>query len=472
MDNFNLWDQGIWQLIWQFAILFSMILLGNTLRRKISFFKRSLIPTSVFAGFLALGLKYLCEALDLSIVNNVTMEAITYHALALGFISLGLKVTQGETSKQEASQAFTTGLITVGAYIVQGIIGLAITILLAYTFLPDLFAASGLLLPLGFGQGSGQALNFGKIYESFGFQGGPAFGLSIAAIGFLFACVGGVIYLNYLLKKGKITLRQEGDHVFTTTETIDSPNEIPISESVDRLTIQFALIFLGYGLTYLLMFGVQAIIDTGILGEFGVKTVLPLVFGFNFLFGAIFAALMKIAINYLHKKRFMTRTYPNNFMLNRIGGFMFDLMIVAGICAIKIEDLNKLWLPLLAICIIGGFITFFYVKFLCEKLFPEFAMEHTLMMYGMLTGTASTGMILLREVDPNFQSPSARIIVLQVLPAAALGFPMLLIVGYAPKGELELLVSILAILVFFIFTHFLMFRNFIFKRKKRENKIK
>ena len=43
--------------------------------------------------------------------------------------------------------------------------------------LKDFFPVSGLLLPFGFGQGTGQALNYGNIYEQdYGFDGGRSFG--------------------------------------------------------------------------------------------------------------------------------------------------------------------------------------------------------------------------------------------------------------------------------------------------------
>ena len=62
---------------------------------------------------------------------------------------------------------------------------------------------------MGFWQGTGQALNFGNIYEGLGFSNGTAFGLSVAAIGFLVACIVGVIYLNVLKRTGKLELQQQ-----------------------------------------------------------------------------------------------------------------------------------------------------------------------------------------------------------------------------------------------------------------------
>lgn len=470
----NLWDYSIWDLILQMGILLILILVGNTIRRKIPFFKRSLIPTSVFAGFLALGLKYLLNALDVDLLKESTMEAMTYHALALGYISLGLKTIATGKSKKERMQIIDTGVLTIGGYVIQALVGVLITIILYFTAMPWLFPGSGLLLPMGFGQGTGPALNFGRIYEELGFEGGTAFGLSIAAVGFLFACIGGVLYLNILLKKGLIKKRADENRVLLSVEEIDSPNEIPVGESVDKFTIQLAFVFLAYILTYVFMFGVQQVVEAGFLGDFGKESVLPLVFGFNFLFGTVFAVIVKNVLKSLRKAKVMSRDYSNNFMLNRISGFMFDLMIVAGVCAIEVQALNQLWIPLILVCFIGGFVTFFYIRIVCNRLFPEFAMEQTLMMYGTLTGTASTGMILLREIDPEFKTPCSNLLIWQVLPATALGLPMLLVIGYGPSGYVpgvsngmtDLWIATGIISAFFVGVLLWQFRSAIFKRRR------
>lgn len=65
-----------------------------------------------------------------------------------------------------------SGALIVSTYIVQGILGLIISISLAYTIMPNLFKASGILLPMGYGQGPGQANNVGSTYEQLGFAGG------------------------------------------------------------------------------------------------------------------------------------------------------------------------------------------------------------------------------------------------------------------------------------------------------------
>ncbi len=150
------------------------------------------------------------------------------------------------------SEIFNTGITTVSTYLLQGILGLAISII-TFLIVPSFFSASGLLLPFGFGQGTGQALNYGGIYENdFGFIGGKSFGLSIAALGFLSASIGGVIYLNILKYKGVIK-KSSAKTATILSEEIQGMNEIPMQESMDKITVQFAFVTTAYLMTYLVM---------------------------------------------------------------------------------------------------------------------------------------------------------------------------------------------------------------------------
>ena len=51
----------------------------------------------------------------------------------------------------------------------------------------------------------------------------------------------------------------------------------------------------------------------------------------------------------------------------------------------------------------------------------------------MLTGTASTGVILLREIDPHFQTPASHNLIYQNLWSIILGAPMLLLLGFVAR---------------------------------------
>ena len=83
----------------------------------------------------------------------------------------------------------------------------------------------------------------------------------------------------------------------------------------------------------------------------------------------------------------------------------------------------------------------------------------------MLTGTASTGMILLREIDPNYETPAANNLVLQQVPAIAFGAPLLLLMSFAAESITNSLIVFGIMLAMFIVYNIIVFRKYIFKKK-------
>ena len=460
--NVNFWDYNIWSNLVQIAIVLLSILTGNIIRRKVGFIKNSLLPASVIGGTIIFILKFIPQVNNF--IDSSFMESLTYHCLGLGFIALSLKT--GEKRKDDNKFIIMdSGIITVNGYLIQAITGMAITILLAVTFMKDLFPAAGLLLPMGYGQGTGQALNIGKVFEGVGFTNGTSFGLAIAAVGFMVACIVGVIYLNILKKKGKLEAQQQRK---TDSSALNSDiyekDEAPLNESVDKLTMQIAIIVSVYVFTFLVILGLSYLSEN-FLGNFGVNTVKPLLWGFNFLFGSIFAILTKKLFGVLRKHKIMTHQHINTYMMNRLSGLFFDIMIVTGIAAIDWENLSGLLLPLILVCGIGAITTFTYVRFVCKKIYPNYEYEAFFSIFGMLTGTASTGMILLREIDPNFETPASSNLVLQQLPAIVFGAPLLLSIGFVEDLNTTLIIFGLVIAMFIAY-NIILLRKFIFKNKK------
>ena len=105
--------------------------------------------------------------------------------------------------------------------------------------------------------------------------------------------------------------------------------------------------------------------------------------------------------------------------------------------------------------------------FVSKKLFKEYKYEQFFAMYGMLTGTASTGMILLREIDPEFKTPVSDNLVYQNLPAIVFGLPIMFLVPYAAKGWTETITVFIIALGLLIVLLIILFRSFIFKKKKK-----
>lgn len=464
----SFWDFEVWGGLNLIAVLLLSLVVANALKRTVKFLRVSLIPTSVLGGLMLLAIAAIYNAITGNVLFDgeffggdgtcelgfSTLEIITYHTLALGFIATSLKTSDKKLTKERNIEIFNTGVTTVSTYLLQAVFGLGITIILAL-IVKDFFPAAGVLLPFGYGQGTGQALNYGNIYETdYGFVGGKSFGLTIAALGFLSASIGGVIYLNIIRKKGKINPLY-GEDGKMTSEEVQSENEIPMNGGMDKLTVQVALILIVYILAYLVMWGLGKLLP-------GMRAT---IYGFNFLFGVLLATLLKAILRILQKVKVVKKQYTNNFLLDRIGNFCFDIMVVAGIAAIRLDVLKDYWGIIAILGVVGLVITYVYNRIVARTLFKDYENEQFLMMYGMLTGTASTGIILLREIDGEFKTPAADNLIYQNFPAIVFGFPLMLLATLAPqKPELTLLI----LFVFLLVMNVILFRSKIFKRKKAD----
>ena len=455
----NFWDFSSWGFFNLMAILLASLLGANMLKRSIRKLEESLIPTSVLGGGILLVISAVYKAItgiemfDTSFFggNGTTwLELITYHTLALGFTASALKSSGGKMNKERSIEILNTGLTTVSTYLLQALVGMVVCIVGAH-FVEDLLEAAGLLLALGYGQGPGQAMNYGGTYElEYGFVGGKSFGLTVASMGFLSASIGGVIYLNILKRNGRIKL-DKGSGV--SQEAVEGQNEIPMQESIDKFTVQIALIVVAYMLAYFLMYALGSLLP-------GMRAT---IYGFNFLLGVLAATVLKTVLNALQKRNIIHRHYTNDFLLTRATNFFYDIMVTASIAAIRMSIIGQYLGVLLILGVLGLAVTYGYVYLICRKLFPQYAEQQFLAMYGMLTGTASTGVILLREIDGDFKTPVADNLVYQNFPAMVFGFPILILATMAPT-EPYMTLGIVA--AFFLVMNLILFRSLIFRKKK------
>ena len=460
MESF--WDYKVWGGLNLIIVLLLALIVANMIKRSVRWLEASLIPTSVLGGVLLLAVAGVYRAVTGELFFDTpffggngmaNLEIITYHTLALGFIAATFKGGKGKLTKKRTVEIFNTGVNTVSTYLLQAVVGFGIT-LIAARLVAGFFPAAGVLLPFGYGQGTGQALNYGGIYEAeFGFAGGKSFGLTVAAMGFLSASIGGVIHLNILKHKGKIRVAPKGE-ASISSEQVQGENEIPMQGSMDKLTVQMALIAGAYFLTYLMMLGLGKLLP-------GMRSV---IYGFNFLLGVVAATLIHTVINFLQKKKVINRKYTNDFLMTRCSNFFYDIMVVAGIAAIRLGIVGRYWGILLTLGVVGLLITYFYNLLTARLIFKEYPEEQFLTMFGMLTGTASTGIILLREIDNGFETPAADNMVYQNFPAIVFGFPLMLLATLAPQKPI---LTWLILLLFFLMMNGLLFRSYFFKKRKK-----
>ena len=465
----------IWTFIMIFAVLLLSMLVASILKHFIPALQKTLIPVSVLGGILllvistvvyftagdylfnlpAFGSPSADDSANAAMSGMEVLEVITYHCLGIGFIASGMRNSKKKFTKKRAGEIFDSGVTTVNGYLIQAFAGLIVTIIAAWVIdVPGLISAAGILLAFGFGQGTGQALNYGKIYENqYGFENGANFGLTVAALGFLVACIGGVVYINVMRKKGYIKIDTSERH--STLSDYEDDNELPAVSSMDKMTVQFALVLAVYAISFGIMYGLSALLPS----------LADTLFGFNFLIGVILTVPAKAILNKLYDKKVIQKRIVNNYMMDRISGFAFDLMIVAGVAAIQLPLLATYWHVLLILAVLGTVLTFWYVNLVSKKLFPSYRHEQFLAFFGMLTGTASTGMILLREIDGSYRTPASENLVYQSLPAIVFGFPLMFLAPYAATGDLAALITCIVAGAAFVVLNIVLFRRSVFKKR-------
>ncbi|MBE6972099.1 MAG: hypothetical protein E7446_08325 [Ruminococcaceae bacterium] len=466
MNHASSWDftlanyDAVWAFMVQLGLLLLFLVLGNILRRTIPLFRKCLIPSALLGGTLLLVLNIISKQFNFVLVDNRLMQVITYHCLAIGFAAMTLK-TEKSTHKTKRAQVLEFGALQGGTYMLQAFVGLGITLILFLLTRNSEQITSyicGLILPLAFGQGPGNALswdiNFTNTPATM-FAGNGSFGLSLASIGFVVASVFGVLHINIFKKRGELQVRSSRPSGKVVDQTNPNGDEIPDNESVDKFTMQMGFVALAYALS----FGFMCLL--GVLSDFTNS----IAWGFNFLWASLSAMLIKFGVKQLRKHSLMHREYINNYQMDRISGFSFDLMIVAGVAAIEINDIKNYILPIVILSLAGTVITYVYIRLVAKECFKGFEHEFFLMSFGTLTGTASNGMILTKEIDPGLRTPTSSLYILSNFPAMVMIAPLLFLLSFAGKSMTNALIACaIFFTLWFVYTLFL-FRRKIFKKR-------
>jgi ESS family glutamate:Na+ symporter len=181
--------------------------------------------------------------------------------------------------------------------------------------------------------------------------------------------------------------------------------------------------------------------------------------------------LIRSTVKRLRKAKVMNREYINNYQMDRISGFAFDLMIVAGVSAIEINDIKNYILPIVILSLAGTVITFVYIRQVSKECFKGFEHEFFLMSFGTLTGTASNGMILMKEIDPCLHTPTSSLYILSNFPAMVMIAPLLLLLGFAGGSLTNALISCAIFFVLWLLYTLFLFRRKIFKKRYKDKPV-
>jgi len=388
-----------WKAVIDAGIISAALLLATLIRSRVRFFQKYLIPNALTAGFILLPVyNYLLPAIGYS---KNGLGDLVYHLLNISFIAMSLRSAPPKVKGHKGGGVFgmSTGIIM--GYASQALLGLALTLL----FLPKLHPAFGLHLPLGFALGPGQAYAIGKGWEAMGFEGGASVGLTFAALGYLWACFGGVILINMGIRRGwvsaeALSFMKDKDML---RGIIGKDASRPVgarlttdSEAIDSFSFHVGTVVVVYFGSFLLLKGLTLVL--GFAGKAGAELAANF-WGINFIFSAILAIVVRRLID-----RFRKGHLFDDDTLTRISGFAVDFMVAGALAAISLVFIGKFWFPILLMSTICGLMVTITVPWMSSRMFNDSKFERMLMLYGVSTGTLSTGLALLRVMDPEFRS--------------------------------------------------------------------
>ena len=417
------WDFNIsaGQFFLDFAWLGLLLVAGLLLRNRVKFFQRLLIPANLLGG--VIGLFIAGNGLGWIDLTSDRLGIYVYHLLALLFIGLSLR----SPKKQIGMSSVKTGILFISTYLVQGIIGLTITFGLIFTFMPDLFAGTGLLPPLAFGMNPGIAYTIGQNWELYGFESGGIVGLTFSAAGFLAAYTTGILMVKKGVKNGEATYLEKDTIPGVSDKTVKEI-ESDLSDAgrltsspgiLESLSLHTGLI----GGVYLLTYGFLVLAETGLIAA-GAGNEASTLWSFHFVFAAITALAARKTIDTLGGAYLI-----DDVTMTRLSNLFMDLMIAASIVAISFAVIAAYWIPLLIISLSVISATWWMLTRLCRSIFSDFKLERTVAIYGNMTGTLQSGLLLLRILDGKMQSPVSYNLVYGSGLALLLGFPLLLLIN-------------------------------------------
>lgn len=381
-----------------FAWIAVFLVLGMVLRAVFPLFKRYLIPACIVGGSLG----FILQSLGLVdatgfILDKSIMQNIVYHLFNLTWVFIGLKVPKQSTNLGTSTKT------VIGYFSIMNIancfaygLAIATTIILATIGLNSGPETMGSLVANGFLTGPGQALTVANIWAAAtSYTGLPDFALAGGAIGFAIAIIVGVFLINIVARKKKIELitcptEEEGCGFYNEcTDTEEAGKQTTSATSIDVLAWHFGIGLLTYFLSYAIAVFLFIILPPALK---------VFVWSTFFVFGVAVAICVRQFLIKINKAHLLC-----NDINNRVSNTLVDFMICGTFICIEIGNVAQYMLPFIATVVVCttsiGAVLWVY----CGRL-KENSLELFAYLFGNLTGTVSTGLILLRLVDPNGKS--------------------------------------------------------------------
>ncbi len=389
---------------------------GFWLRTKIKLLRTLYLPSCIIGGLVGLIIVQLviyfagdsADGSFISRANSLVSECTAVWGEIPGFLInivfaclfLGVKLPKFKTITQSAGPQLAYGQIVAwGEYVVP----LAAWLLFLGAMFPKLPAMFVGVLPVGFEGGHGTAAGMKEVFDAQGWAAGTDYALTSATFGVISAIIFGMILINWAVRAGHVekgaAITDEEALGIIPIEKRASAGRLGINSDVmESLSLHIIVIGIAVGIGW--------VFKQGLLGIEGSSEYLSkhkLLSGFPLFPLCLFGGL----IVQIFEERFDKYKLIDLGLIRRIQNASLDFLVAAAIATIKLQVILAGLVPLIILAVLGIAWNVFCLLFLARRIFRDSWFERAIVEMGMAMGVTATGLLLLRVVDPDYETPAA-----------------------------------------------------------------
>ena len=374
-----------------------LLFVATIIRVKVSFLRKAFIPASLLAGLMGM----LLGPHFLKVIPPVMMSsigALPTPMITIVFACMLLGIKKGETDRGMVRDA-AAGLAWLWS---NSFMQVGVPCLLCAAILTPVWGVNplfGSVFEIGFAGGHGTASGMATVFENpelLNWADGAALGPTTATIGLLVGIFGGMIIINYGVRK-KYT------RVLTEPATSGGAKEVfPEGERVPGSFMTISQDVVEPFAFHLAVIGIAVLIGRAIVWGFGQA------FGYKGLPLFPFAMIGGMLINQIVQRTSLADMFDRKIFL-RIQGLALEILVVGAMASIRVPVVIAYWAPLLITAVTVTLLMLVWFFWLSPRIFSDNWFEHGIIRFGAFTGVAAVGYMLLRTADPKMETDAGSV---------------------------------------------------------------
>lgn len=376
-------------LLYYVSIIGLLLVIATVIRLKVPFLRKAFIPASLIAGLIGLLLSPdFLGVIPKEIITS--MSRLPTHLIVPVFACMFLGRKKQAATGALAKDVTASVLWTWAASFMQFAIP-CLLVALVFGPLMGVDDQFGSVFECGFAGGHGTASAMASMFtEQLGWADGADLAMTTATIGLLAGIFGGVLLINYAVRKKWTKELTEPASASAVQEIYPEGQRKPTSYgTINSDVIEPFAFHLG-------VIGIAILLGRVI--QYGLLQVVPFslpLFPFCMIGGWILNALIQ---------RTSLADLLDRATFARIQGMCLDVLIVGAMASISIPVVLAYRLPLLVTSVVILVTLVLWMFLVCPHIFSRDWFELSITHYGVKTGVAAVGYMLLRTADPEVKT--------------------------------------------------------------------